>query len=131
MTDVSLAPLATALAPVAIQVSAVVIAAGFTWAAAQFSRLTHRKLAQGALDRVTRAAQAEAGAMIAADANNLAGAAITIGNSMVASAASRIITAMPEALDAAGLTPSHVAVMVAGELGKLMAAAPAAAAKAA
>ena len=121
MVDVSFAPVLAALEPIVVQVSVVVIAAGVSWAAAQFARATHINIQGAALDKLTKAAQAEAGAAIAAAENNLAGAKIEIGNPIVAAAASRIVNAMPEVLVAAGVTPTNVATMIAGELGRLQA----------
>lgn len=126
MTDVSLAPLVGVLTPYAIQLSAVVIAAGASWAAAQFTKATHIKVEAAALDKLTQAADAEAGALIAAADGNLAGVAVHVSNPMIAGAANRIIDGMPKVLDAAGVTPDRVATLVAGALGKLQATMPAA-----
>ena len=124
MTDVSLAPIVNIVTPYAIQLSAVLIAAGVSWAAAQFTKATHLKVKASALDNLTQAANAEAGALIAAADNNLAGVSVHVSNPMIADAAERVIKAVPGALDASGITPYHVATLVAGALGKMQATMP-------
>ena len=121
MTDISLAPLVSALAPIAIQTAGVVIAAAVAWAAARFHAATGVTIKQGALDSLTKAAQAEAGALVAAAGDNLATAAIAINSPQVADITFRLVRGMPDALNAAGLTPSNVATMVAGAIGELQA----------
>ena len=117
MTDVSLAPLVEILTPYAVQLSAVLIAGAATWAAARYHQVTGVDIKKGALDSLVQAANAEAGAAIAAASNNLAHTSIEVGNPIVADAASRIISAMPKVLDAAGVTPYAVATMVQGAIG--------------
>ena len=121
MADISFAPFVAALEPIVVQVSAVIVAAGISWAAARFARATHVTVQQAALDKLTKAAQAEAGALIAAAGDNLATEKIAVGSPTVAEIANRIVRGMPEALVVAGVTPTHVATMVAGKIGELQA----------
>jgi hypothetical protein len=124
-TAISVAPLLSALTPIVVQVSGVLIAGAAAWAAARFHQATGITIQQGALDKLTTMTQAEAGALIAEASDNLAGRSITASSPMVADVANKIVRTMPEVLVAAGVTPSGVATMVAGHIGALQSGMPA------
>jgi len=129
---IAAAPLVDALAPIVVQVASAVIAIAITWAAARFSKATGIQIQAGALNRITAAAQSEAGALIATAGDNLATKSIPVWSPTVAGIADKLAANLPAEMKAAGLTPDHVATIVAGEIGKLQAsmttvAAPAAA----
>ena len=122
MSDtVSAASIVAILAPYAVSLMGAVIAAAVAFAARTFTRWTHIQIEHAALDKVTAAAQSEAGALVAAAADNLATTQIPVGSPIVADIVVKLAGAMPADLAAAGLTPDRVAVLVAGEIGKLQA----------
>lgn len=127
MTDSISAPaLVAAVAPYALALLPVAIG----WAAAEIRKRAKIDISQAAIDKIDTLAKAEGGALIAASETNLAGVAIRVGSPAIAEAATRIIAAAPDLLAEAGLTPDHVATMVAGHVGAMQASAPAAPAKA-
>ena len=121
MADVSLAPIINALAPLAVSVTGVIISAAVAWLAQKGGALLHVKIEQSAIDKITQAAQHEAGALIAAAQGNLAAESIKVSDPRIADAAGRIVATMPDVIKAAGLTPTAVATAVAGELGRMTA----------
>lgn len=70
---------------------------------------------------LANAAATEAGALVAQASDNLARRSINAGSPIVAEAAKRIQIALPDVINATGLTAAEVAQMVAGEIGKLQA----------
>jgi hypothetical protein len=118
---VAAAPLVAAFVPIVVQVAGAVIAGAIAWAAARFSKATGVQLRASALTRITAAAQSEAGALIAEAGDNLAMKSIPVGSSTVAAIANKLATNLPAEMKTAGLTPAHVATIVAGEIGKMQA----------
>jgi hypothetical protein len=123
-TAVAAAPLIASIAPYAVALIPVLIA----WGVAEFRKATGVNVSAGAVDKLDALAKAEAGALVAASATNLAGVAIPVRSTIIAGAVTRIVAAAPGVLADAGLTPDAVATMVAGHIGALQASAPAAAA---
>ena len=119
MTDISLAPVFDAILPIVASVAVAIITTGLTWLAPKIAAALHVPGQKAALDSITAAAQAEAGAIVSAAESNLAHVSITVGNPVIADAASRIVNAMPGALAKAGITPSQVSTMVSGKLGEM------------
>jgi hypothetical protein len=121
MSDISFAPVINALAPLIASAAVAAITGGLAWLAPKIAQALHIPVQKAALDSITAAAQAEAGAIVAATTSNLAHVSITVSNPVIADAASRIVNAMPDALEKAGVTPSQVATLVAGKLGEITA----------
>lgn len=120
-STISAAPIVTVVAPYLVQLAMVLIPIAVAWLANEFRRRTGVQVQQAALDKIDATAEAEAGALIAAAANNLATDQIKVGSPIVASIALRMAAALPKELAAAGLTSDAVATMVAGKIGKLQA----------
>jgi hypothetical protein len=118
---IAVAPIFDALTPIVVQVVGVVIAAAITFAAARFSAATGYQFKAGALARITAMAQSEGGAWILAEKDNLANRSIPVNSPQIAAIANKIAQALPGEMNSLGFTPSHVAMIVAGELGKLQA----------
>jgi hypothetical protein len=124
MTDISAAPFVEALKPyIDILVQPVVLAL-VGWAALKFQQVTGVKLQADAVDRLKSAAATQAGQMVAAAEDNLAGRSFTVTSPEVVAAANAIQSTMPEALKLAGASPEALRIFVAGELGKLQASTP-------
>jgi hypothetical protein len=122
MTDaISASAVVADVAPYALALLPVVIG----WGVAEFRKYTRIPISQAAVDKLNTLAQAEAGAMVAASETNLAGVAINVASPEIAAAAARIIAAAPGLLDDAGLSPDHVATMIAGHIGVMQASAAA------
>lgn len=126
---VSAAPFIDALAPYIVAVGVTVVTAAIGWAAQQFSKMTGINIDAQHLANLKSAAASEAGALLAADAQNLAGKTFNIGSPEVAAIVNRIGARFPDAVKALAPTPNALATIVAGEIGKLQAQQPAAAAK--
>lgn len=120
-TAISAAPFVALAAPYIVAVAGVFVPALVGMCFAEARKLTGIKIQQAAIDKLSTFAKAEAGALIAASATNLAGEAIPVGSLMIAQAAKRIIDAAPSVLAEAGVTPASVATMVAGHLGAMQA----------
>ena len=73
------------------------------------------------VNSLRRAAQAEAGVLVAEAADNLSSRSIAVTSPTIAAAAARIAEAMPEAVRAAGKTQEDLGRLVTGEIGKLQA----------
>jgi hypothetical protein len=131
---VSAAPIVAVVAPYVVQIAIILIPFVFAWLAHEARRYAGVQIQQAALDKIDAWAEAEAGALVAAAADNLATREINVGSPIVAVIASRMAKALPEDLAAAGLSAADVATIIAGKIGKLQASmtsvAPAAAAPA-
>jgi hypothetical protein len=119
-------PLVTALAPLLQAVGATVVSGAVTLAVAMFTRWTGVTVQTAYADALRKAAQTEAGVLIAEASDNLASKSIPVTSPAVVAAAERIGAALPEAIEAVGMTPDALARLVAGEIGKLQAQATAA-----
>jgi hypothetical protein len=73
------------------------------------------------VDRLKSAAATEAGAIIAKEADNLAGKSIQVGDPRVVQAANAIAAKLPDTAKAVGATPDALRKFVVGEIGKLQA----------
>ena len=127
-TAVSLGPIVQALDPLINAVVTAVVGTMATLALVTWNRWLGKKTTQDQKDAVQKAAATEAGIMVAEASDNLAGRSISVTNPTVAVAANRIIAALPAAVAATGVTPADVARLVTGEIGRLQAQSPAAAA---
>jgi hypothetical protein len=118
---VAAAPIVAVVAPYLVQLAIVLIPIAVAWLANEFRRGAGVQVRQAALDKIDAWAESEAGALVAAAADNLATDKIPVGSPIVADIATRMMLALPDELKAAGLTPDVVATMVAGKIGKLQA----------
>lgn len=123
MTDVTIAaaPLVALLQPIAVAAVTSAIGALGSWAVYLAGRYLHIQIAQSAVDTIVSKAQTYAGALIANDAANLAGKAITVSDPRVAAAANSIAAKLPAVLAASGWSEERIAKLVVGEIGKLQA----------
>lgn len=118
---VSAAPVVNGVEPLIVALANAIIAGTAVLAASLLQRWTGAKLDANALATATAWAQSHAGAAIAASASNLTTAQIDVGSPLVADIVTQMTGAIPSVLAAAGLTPDRVALLVAGEIGKLQA----------
>ncbi len=114
-------PLVSALAPFLQAVVATVVSGAVTVAVAMFTRWTGVTVRTAYADALRKAAQTEAGALIAEAADNLSSRSIPVTSPAVVAAAERIAAALPTAMEALGMTPEALSRLVAGEIGKLQA----------
>jgi hypothetical protein len=120
-TTVPLGPVEQALVPIVVQVAYVVVAAALSFAALKFRQWTGIQIQAQALDRFTKAAQAEAGAVVLKGGDEVATMKVDVGSTMIADILDNIEKNLPGVLSAAGITPDHAATVVAGKLGELQA----------
>lgn len=116
---VSAAPFISALKPYIDALTQVAVTALVGLGVALISKYTGVKIPQSAVESLKSAASTEAGKMVAASENNLAGQTFTASSPVVVKAAAAIAVALPEAMKLSGATPDKVAGFVAGELGKI------------
>ena len=122
MSQISLAPVVTALAPLINALVMSVVGSAIIYAVALLHRKTGIDIDAANVDAIRKAAATEAGMLVAASETNLAGEKFTVSSPVVAAAAKTVMDALPAAIRATGLTPNGVAKIVAGELGRLQAA---------
>jgi hypothetical protein len=115
--------IAPAIPYVATLIGVVVSALG-AYIAAQIKRYTGLAVDQAVLAKVERYIEDKAAQEVAAAADNLAHAQISVKSPIVAGLVTKIAAAIPEDLAAAGLTPEAVAHKLAAAFGRLQAAAP-------
>jgi len=115
------APVVTALAPIGQALVATVVSGAVTFAVAMFTRWTGVTVQAAYADALRKAAETEAGVLVADAADNLSSRSIPVTSPAVAAAAARIAAALPEAMEAVGMTPEALSRVVAGEIGKLQA----------
>lgn len=118
---ISVAPFVGYFTPFVVAVANALIALLIGWAATLYQRMTNMRISQAALETATSWAQTHAGAAILADSNNLAAVQLRTSSPLVQDIATQMGNAIPKVLAAAGVTPEGVALLVAGELGKLQA----------
>jgi len=124
-TSVSLQPFVDSLAPYVTTVVVAVVGGGVTFAVKTFHRWVGTKVDEAQMDAIRKAAQTEAGVMVAQAEDNLAHRSISVSDPAVISAAARIGVALPGIIKAMGITPDGLGRIVAGEIGKLQAQTPA------
>jgi hypothetical protein len=120
-TIIPAAPAVAALAPIVQTIVATVVSGAVTFGVALFTRWTGVAVQTAYTDALRKAAQTEAGALVAEAADNLSSRSILVTSPVVAAAAERIAAALPEAMQALGMTPEALSRLVAGEIGKLQA----------
>ena len=120
-TVISAAPAVTALAPLLQAVVATVVSGAVTFGVALFTRWTGVTVQSAYAESLRQAAATEAGVLVAEAEDNLSSRSIAVTSPAVAEAAARIAAALPEAMQAVGMTPDALARLVAGEIGKLQA----------
>lgn len=86
-----------------------------------FQQYTGIKIAQVNIDKLKGAAATEAGALVAAEIDNLKNASVTKSDPAVATAADAIAARNPDAVKATGVTRDTLRQYVVGEIGKLQA----------
>ena len=115
------APVLAALSPFLQAVAAAVASGAVTLALAMFARWTGVTINAAHADSLRKAAQTEAGVLVAEAVDDLASRSVPTNSPAVAAAAERIATTLPDAIKALGMTPDALARLVAGEIGKLQA----------
>lgn len=129
MTDsasaIAIGPIFDALRPMISAVVTAIVGVAVTFGVALLKRWTGVSLQATYVDSLRRAAQTEAGVLVAEAADNLSSRSITVTSPTIAAAAARIAEAMPEAVRAAGKTQEDLGRLVTGEIGKLQASATA------
>jgi hypothetical protein len=118
---VAVGPLIAAVAPIAQAVVATVVSGAVTLGVALFTRLTGVTVQAAYSEALRKAAQTEAGVLVAEATDNLSSRSIPVNSPAVAAAAARVAAALPEAIEALGITPETLSRLVAGEIGKLQA----------
>ena len=120
-TVISAAPAVNALAPLLQAVVATVVSGAVAFGVALFTRWTGVTVEAAYAETLRKAAATEAGVLVAEAADNLSSRSIAVTSPAVAAAAARISAALPEAMNAVGMSPEALARLVAGEIGKLQA----------
>jgi hypothetical protein len=118
---IAAAPIVDALRPIISALVTTMVGLALTFGVALLSRWTGVTLQSTYVDSLRRAAQTEAGVLVAEAADNLSSRSISVASPSIAAAAARIAAAMPEAVNAVGMTPEGLSRLVAGEIGKLQA----------
>ncbi len=122
MTDtssaVAAAPLVAAVAPYIVALAGIAVPALVGWGLAEVRKLTGIQVQKAASDTLDAMIEDEVGALVAAASDNLATTSIHIGSPLVAAIANKIVTAAPDVLAQAGVSPTAVAGMALGEIGK-------------
>jgi hypothetical protein len=118
---IAAAPIVAVATPYVVQIAIVLIPVAVGWLANELRRHAGVKVQQAALDKIDAWAEAEAGALVAAAADNFATREINVGSPIVAVIASRMAKSLPDDLKAAGLSAADVATIVTGKIGKLQA----------
>jgi hypothetical protein len=125
MTDsasaIAAGPIVEALRPIISAVVAATVGVAVTFGVALLKRWTGMTLRSSYVDSLRRAAETEAGVLVAEAADNLSSRSIAVTSPAIAAAAARIATAMPDAVRAVRKTPEDLSRLVAGEIGKLQA----------
>ena len=122
---IAIGPIFDALRPMISAVVTAIVGVAVTFGVALLKRWTGVSLQATYVDSLRRAAQTEAGVLVAEAADNLSSRSITVTSPTIAAAAARIAEAMPEAVRAAGKTQEDLGRLVTGEIGKLQACATA------
>jgi hypothetical protein len=98
------------------------------WAAKSFNdwskahiKFANIQIQQSVIAQIDKAAEREAGVLIAASANNLAGQTFTTTSPVVALAVNHIASTLQDVFTSSGLTKDEVAHRVTAEIGKLQA----------
>jgi hypothetical protein len=122
-TAIAAAQIVAALQPYMIAAATTIIGGAIAVGVALLRKFTGIVLQQAFTDRLERAAATEAGKVVAAAADNLAKVQINVGSKVVADAANNILSSktFERAIEATGMTPTRMAAMIAGEIGKLQA----------
>lgn len=121
MSDISAAPFVADLKPYIDVIVPPIVAGIIGWAALKFQQLTHITLQASAVASLKSAAATQAGKMVAAAEDNLAGRKFTTSSQGIVEAAAIVQAALPEAVKITGATPEAVRNFVVGEVGKLQA----------
>jgi hypothetical protein len=123
MTEAAIAtaPLVAALQPLIVAVVGAVVTGAVSFGVALFSKWTGLQIQASYSDSLRKAAQTEAGVLVAEACDNLSTRSIPVSSPAIATAAAHIETALPEAMTAVGMTPEALCRLVAGEIGKLQA----------
>ena len=93
----------------------------FVWVASQINKYTGVQISKTSLDKLRDAAASQAGGLVAAAEDNLAGGSIDVHSEGVADAARWILEHLPDAAKEVGATPDVLSRMIVGEIGKLQA----------
>jgi hypothetical protein len=118
---VSAAPFMEILSPYINAVVQVVVAAGVSYGAFLWHKWTGREIAQADQDKVTKAAQDQAGIIFAKGEAGISTESIKVTDPRIQASAQFLQRALKTTLDATGTTPDDVAHAVQAELGKLQA----------
>ena len=123
MSDAIVAELVRELEPVLIPIAVSAVGAAVSIAFSAVSRWSGGKIAADAAfeAKVRDAAATEAGALVAAAADNLATHQVTIGNPMLEQSVANVVAAIPELQAMSGWSNDKIAGLVVGEIGKLQA----------
>ena len=118
---IAVGPFVAALEPYIVSAVGAAIAGLISFGVALFTRWTGVTVQAAYAASLRQAAQTEAGVLIAEASDNLSSKSISVTSPAVAAAAQRIAAALPEAMQAVGMTPDALSRLVAGEIGKLQA----------
>jgi hypothetical protein len=129
MSDAIVAELVRELSPILIPIAVSAVGAAVSIGFSAVSRWSGGKIAANAAfeAKVRDAAATEAGALVAAAADNLATKQIKIGDPMLEQSISNVVAAIPELQAMSGWSNAKISGLVVGEIGKLQAAVTAAA----
>lgn len=122
-TTISAQPYVDIIQPYLIAAVTAAVPIVLGWAAYLFQKWTGMKIDVANQDKLTKAAQNEAGKIIAAAGAEVATKSFTTNSPAIAAAANTILSApkLQEAITATGMTPELMASKVTGELGALQA----------
>jgi hypothetical protein len=107
--------------PYVVALLGVIVTALGAIIASQIRRYTGLALDQALLAKVERYIEDKAAQRVASAADNLAHAEIDVKSPVIADIVAKILAAMPDELNAVGLTPTAVAHKVAAAFGRLQA----------
>jgi hypothetical protein len=116
---ISLQPLIVQLEPYIITGLGAIITALVGWAVAFLKQKTGIDIQASQVASIKDAMKTEAGSMVAAADDNLAGKTFHVGSPVVAAAVSRVEARIPDLIKATGATPEALGAILTGEIGKL------------
>jgi hypothetical protein len=125
VSTIAIGPIVETVRPIISASVTAIVGVAVTLGVGLLKRWTGVTLQSAYVDTLRQAAQTEAGVLVAEAADNLSSRSITLASPAVAAAAARIAAAMPEVVRATGKGPEDLGRLVAGEIGKLQAHAPA------
>lgn len=116
-------PLIQALQPYIVSAVGALIVGLAGWVVAILKQKTNIDIDQNILDAFDRAAETQAGIIIAKSESGIMSASIDVHNPMIANAVNTVLARLPAEAARVGMTPEKLADRITGKIGKLQASA--------